>query len=500
MTVIGCTGLLNPVCSGVSGIGSGVAGASASAVLGAVTGWVVQGASWLLAQIGGVLTSTTSVDLGANWFVAHYRAMVALAAVVLLPLLLLSVVQAVYRQSAALLVRVVAVQLPLALLLAGVAVQLVQLSLAATDALGSSVSAGVGVDVQKVLQGVATQLLAQAGGGPDSAPAFVVLLGALVVAVSAFVLWLELLVRAAAVYVAVLFLPMALASLVWPAVSHWCRRLVDTLVALVLAKFVIVAILSLAAAALASGTGSGFSSVLGGAALLLLAAATPFTLLRLVPMVEAGAAHQLEGARQRVRSSFVTAPRSAASHALARAQSSPLVAGEPGTGMASDFGTPGDDGVMGGRSPWDGTARLSMVAGGERHGDGVGRADDAGDGLFFPAAGQELPGLPGIPAWRGSPPALSVDEAAPALPGHPPSAEDPLGRGPKPVWDGLQPRRPTGEPEPVGYRAPMTIGTDEYGPVITDWERLPVGGAGGRSARHRPSDGTERNGGPSGGA
>ena len=62
-------------------------------------------------------------------------------------------------------------------------------------------------------------------------------------------------IRAAAVYVAVLFLPLALASLAWPAIAHWCRRLVDTLVALVLGKFVIVSVLSLAAGALAGGTG-----------------------------------------------------------------------------------------------------------------------------------------------------------------------------------------------------------------------------------------------------
>ena len=68
--------------------------------------------------------------------------------------------------------------------------------------------------------------------------------------------WVELLIRAAAVYVAVLFLPLALASLAWPAIAHWCRRLVDTLVALVLGKFVIVSVLSLAAGALAGGTGS----------------------------------------------------------------------------------------------------------------------------------------------------------------------------------------------------------------------------------------------------
>ncbi|HUA94385.1 MAG TPA: hypothetical protein VMB82_02530 [Acidimicrobiales bacterium] len=494
MTVIGCTGLLSPLCSGVTGIGSGVTGASASAVLGAVTGWVVQGASWLLGQIGGVLASTTSVDLGAGWFVGHYRAMAALAAVVILPLLLLSVLQAVYRQSAAVLVRVVAVQLPLALLLTAVAVQLVQLSLSATDALATSVSASAGVDVQKALQGVAVQLVSQAGGGPDSAPAFVVLLGALLVAVASFVLWLELLVRAAAVYVAVLFLPMALASLVWPAVSHWCRRLVDTLVALVLAKFVIVAILSLAAAALASGTGAGFSAVLGGAALLLLAAAAPFTLLRLVPMVEAGAIHQLEGARHRVRSAFVTAPRSAANYALGKAQASPLVAGEPGTGIEPDFGVPGDDGAHNGILPGGGASPLFMVAGDGRDGGGLGANDDWAGESPFPAAGQELPGLPGIPPWRGTPPTLSVRESIEPLSDRPATAGDPLGRGPKPVWDGPPARRP-GSSDPGGRPTSMTIRVDEYGPVITGWDRLPAVGTDERPVDKLPTgDGGEAGG------
>jgi hypothetical protein len=119
-----------------------------------------------------------------------------------------------------------------------------------------------------------------------------------------FLLWVELLVRAAAVYVAVLFLPLALASLAWPAVSHWCRRLVDTLVGLVLSKFVIVTVLSLAVSALAGGTsgqgnGGGFSAVLGGAALLFLAAAAPWALFRLLPFAEAAAIGHLEGVGHR---------------------------------------------------------------------------------------------------------------------------------------------------------------------------------------------------------
>ena len=135
-------------------------------------------------------------------------------------------------------------------------------------------------------------------------------------------LWLELLIRAAAVYVAVLFLPLALATLVWPAVSHWCRRLIETLAALILSKFVIVATLSLAAGAVSSGTagtgdhGSGFSSVLAGGALLVMATFVPFAILRMIPAVEAGAVAHLDGLRQRGTAALTRVPRTAANHAL----------------------------------------------------------------------------------------------------------------------------------------------------------------------------------------
>ena len=52
--------------------------------------------------------------------------MAALAGVVIVPLLLLGIVQSVYRQSASSLLRSVLVNVPLAVLLTAVAVQLVQ--------------------------------------------------------------------------------------------------------------------------------------------------------------------------------------------------------------------------------------------------------------------------------------------------------------------------------------------------------------------------------------
>jgi len=468
-----CNGLLDPICQAAGSFGSGLLSAGAGDVLGAVSTWVVEGASWLLGQIGGALSSGTTVDLGAGWYATHYQAMAGLAAVVVLPLLILSAVQAVYRQSAAALVRVVAVQLPLAALLTAVAVQLVQLSLAATDALGSTVSSGVGNDIQQALSGVAGALVSLGGLGPNSPPAFVVLLGALLVVLGSFLLWVELLVRAAAVYVALLFLPLALASLVWPAISHWCRRLVDTLVALVLAKFVIVAVLSLAAAALASGTQAGFASVLGGGALILLAAFTPFTLLRLIPAVEAGAVHQLEGARHRVQQSVGSVPRSAASHALQAARASSLVPGKPGTGLAPTFGVPGREE----EGPGTDVTKDRPLPPDE----GVGESATGGPSMGG-GGDPAVQGLMGVPQWRGVPPAApGALDTLPSPPRLPWAMADPHGRGPLPVWGGPVPELDAGDPagEDRASGESLQIGHDGTGPVIARWGSDDSAGRGG---------------------
>ncbi len=360
----GCPGIdaLNPFCQVggvVSGVAGSVAGTGIDAVLSGLSQWVAGGAEWLLSQIGAVLVSTTTVDLGAAWFHAHYVEMTVLAGMVVLPLLLVSTMQAVYRQDARQLLRAFLVQLPLALLLGVVAIQIVVLCLSATDAMCTAVAGGSGSAVTALLSGISNGLV-EALGDPTMAT-FVLLLVGLLVAVAAFVLWLELLVRAAAVYVAVLFLPLALATLVWPSVSHWCRRLVETLAALILSKFVIVATLSLAAAAVASGTagdgdhGAGFASVLAGGALLVLATFVPFAILRLIPVAEAGAISHLEGARQRGMAAMTTVPRTAAAFALREgmalqrdargAARLAAVTGPPGTG---GLGSPGGAGDLGG--------------------------------------------------------------------------------------------------------------------------------------------------------
>ncbi|MHB8593397.1 MAG: hypothetical protein ACYDB3_03555, partial [Acidimicrobiales bacterium] len=289
-------------------VGSLLSG-TVGALFDAASRWVADGAVWLLAQVGHVLSATTSVDLGAAWFADHERVMATLAAAVVLPMVCCAAILAVYRQDVSMLVRSFLVHLPLSLLLTGVAVELVRMALAVTDDLSARVLASGGVDTRHLLQPVAAFLVVSAVPTAGAAPAFVVFLGSLLVAVTTMMLWLELVVRSAAVSAAALFLPLALAGLVWPAVSHWCRRLAETIAALVLSKLVIAAVLSLAAGALAGGASAvasgdvsgGFSTVVTGIALLIIATTAPFTLLRLVPAVEGGAIMHLESARLRLR-------------------------------------------------------------------------------------------------------------------------------------------------------------------------------------------------------
>jgi len=459
----GCTGLdaLNPICQAGS-IGGSVASSGFESILSGISQWVASGAEWLLNQIGDVLGATTTVDLGASWFQTHYGQMTALAGVVVLPMLLASTLQAIVRQNPGQLIRTFLVQLPLALLLAVVAVQIVILSLSATDAMSDAVAGGTNTDVSSLLNGVTSGLVDSAAD--PSIASFVLLLIALLIAVAAFVLWLELLIRAAAVYVAVLFLPLALATLVWPAVSHYLRRLVETLAALILSKFVIVATLSLAAGAVSSGTagtgdhGSGFSSVLAGGALLLMATFVPFAILRLIPAVEAGAVAHLDGLRERGMTGMTRVPRTAASHAL-----------------HEGLGALGDSRLLAQVAAGGGAAGLAAGAGAGALGvGGMGGAGGTGD--------EDGEGSLGIPMVEGSAEATR-DIAERFAPGAPRQPKGPNPLRPAPVFgpgslDYAGPESTDGEGSTGGSAAAAAA-------VATGFEPDPADRVGARSAKGR---------------
>ena len=268
-------------CDPTAGLAGDAARTAARGSLDALGGWISDGALALLGQVTDEMGRTTAPTLDASWFLAHAQVMETLAVLVLLPLLLASIMGALVHQDPGRLIRTVAVHLPLALGGGFVAVLLTGMALSLTDQLCDFVSVGLHNDVVGSVGniGLAMRSVSETTLNPG-AGGFLGFLVALLVTLGALLIWLELLLRSAAIYVAVMFLPLALSGLVWPVTARWAKRLVEILVALILSKFVVVAVISLATGAVAANPKDGVSAGLGGGALLLLAGFAPFAVLR----------------------------------------------------------------------------------------------------------------------------------------------------------------------------------------------------------------------------
>ena len=112
------------------------------------------------------------------------------------------------------------------------------------------------------------------------------IVGALV----ALMVWVELLIRGALVYVLLGFLPLVSAVVIWPAAGGAMRKLLRLLLVTILSKLVIAGVLALGLASLTAagegGVGAGVEQVLAGVAMLALAAISPLTAYRLLPFFE----------------------------------------------------------------------------------------------------------------------------------------------------------------------------------------------------------------------
>jgi hypothetical protein len=271
---------LQPALRSALGVGFGLAGS-----------WTVAGAASALRQLAQLLSTSTSPDLTAAWFTTNYWKVASLAAALTLPFLFIAAVEAVLRGQPALLARAVFVQLPAALIGTGIAVPLISLLLAATDQMCSLVSSGT--------NGAASFLVTVAGESTAvsvlDGNSFIVCCIAALTVLAALMLMVELLIRQAAVYVVVLMLPLAFAAMVWPARRVWATRVLELLLALILSKFVIVAVLSLAGTAL--GDDHVGWQLLSAMTLIVLSCCAPWALMRLLPFTEV-AAYAGEGIHQ----------------------------------------------------------------------------------------------------------------------------------------------------------------------------------------------------------
>ncbi len=247
--------------------------------------------------IGAVVPATTAIGFNrGDWFASVSHLLFPVEELVVAPLLFAATIGAVLRQDMRRLARAWGVCLPASLLCGYAIVWVAERGLAVTDALSQLVQSQVEPNLQKdFLDVIVRGITGSVRAGPLGA------VMSLLVIAGGLLIWVELALRSAAIELAVFFMPLALAGLVWPATAHWAKRLAEVLAALLLAKPVVVGALCLGANALTSAQ-AGASSVVTGSAILLLAAFAPVALLKLVPIAEASAiGHLQDTARQPFR-------------------------------------------------------------------------------------------------------------------------------------------------------------------------------------------------------
>lgn len=289
----------DPIGDALEGVGNGI--------FEQITTWVADGASWLIGQVVKGIEETTTPQLTTKGFLEQYGRMAQIAALMGLAMLLLAVLEGLAQGNAGLLARVVLINLPLAFIATSVAYAVVQLLLVATDGMCHAIATASHDNSEHFFKAAITGL-GEAGGeagkevggaggtepvgsvagqaaGTVGVPLFVTFLAAIIGAFAAFLVWIELLMRDAAIYVVALFMPMALAASIWPRWTGALRRTGELLVVIIGSKFVIVSIISLAAGLVAETDGR-VEHILAASALMLLACFAPFVLFKLVPFAE----------------------------------------------------------------------------------------------------------------------------------------------------------------------------------------------------------------------
>jgi hypothetical protein len=397
----------SPITGALKGIGN--------SIFSQITTWVTEGATWLIGQVVTEIEKSTTPELSSAGFLSEYARMAQIAAALAAASALLAILEAIAQSSWALLGRAFLVNLPLAFLATSVAFVVVQLLLVATDGMSHAIAAATQEHSRHFFH-TAISDLSKAGGAAGGAveggvagsgtkaglqgasevavPVFVTFLVAIIGAFAAFFVWVELLMRDAAVYVVALFLPLAFAASIWPRWSGALRRTGELLVVVIGSKFVIVSIIALAAG-LVSEEGADVEHILAASALMLLACFAPFMLFRLVPFAE-GAMAAAYGRRSAGGVGGPMAVSSGAQMIRGRAQSNwaepevwSVKAG--GGGGAAKAGPGGGEDARGPGGAGGPTPRPGVPGGGAVGGVGAGGVSGATGGAGGAGAGAAAP-------------------------------------------------------------------------------------------------------------
>lgn len=348
-------------------------------------------ANKVVTEVMNYLDRSSGVALTEGWFASPRTkeilgTVAVFASALILLFLLIAIVQGVVAGDVGLMLRSAALEVPASILGMVALTTVTGVLLLAVDGASSAVLATAPDNLARFLSfGDAAGILKLGLLGFIMVPAFI--LGAILV-------WIELVVRSSLIYLLVAFSPVILAARVWPMLRGAWHHFVRIGLALIVAKFAIALSLGLGASALAGGgpgnlgasgpnpndTGSQvgltMQGLVVGSSLMVLAAMSPFVVLKLLPVFEAAIVAQ----------GISRGPARAGQTAMQTtyyAQGLKRLAGGSGSGapQPAAAGAPGG-GATGGRTPGRGAAGSGAAGSG-----GTGPAASGATGAGAAATG-----------------------------------------------------------------------------------------------------------------
>jgi len=237
--------------------------------------------SWLWGQ----MSAATAVHLGGAGFNLELGITAAIAGVAAVGLFAIQIIQSVLRREAGGLARALK-GLVVAFIGGGVAIAVVNLLLGATDDLCAGVvQAATGTDITGLGQLVlGTGALTAAVGGSAA-----LLLLSLACIVATVIVYFALVIRKVLIVVTAIFAPLAFAGSLADITVSWTRRWIETTVALIVSKLILILIFVAGYGILIEGVGQAGSGstqkvtqVISGVLVLFLAGFAPWSALKIV--------------------------------------------------------------------------------------------------------------------------------------------------------------------------------------------------------------------------
>ncbi|MFG3498548.1 hypothetical protein [Streptomyces sp. NPDC047928] len=238
-------------------------------------------AAWIVDKLSDAVQSTATVDFTNPKFLQQYAVVFAASTILTLVLWLLAVAKRAIRGVPLATAMSEAIGFLWLTVLASAFTPLVLYTVvSATDGVTEVIAAGTGGQTDAFFGSFAAALKKgdDIGGGP-----IMLIVVALVSILAAGILWLELVIRAALLYVGALLGTVVYAGLVDKNMWGHVRRWAGIMIAVILVKPVIVIVLGLAGALSSDGGPDAFSAVVSGLAIILLAIFASAMIYRFVP-------------------------------------------------------------------------------------------------------------------------------------------------------------------------------------------------------------------------